>query len=351
VPELVRSPSHQEETALERTVLQRALRLHEGLYPEGDGYAHGILDLVWARPEPPDARWLAEVLAPTGVVFTLGEVGAGGPVSEVWPLVGEARLRLPSGDAFDVLPYAEAARRAPELPTVLALEGLDALLADADEAHETGVLPTALAAGATHLQHGVLWTAPEADASPRLPRAWVDAEGVHAVPGGPVCGAVGDRLETLLDAATPLPEWLTAQELARAHADHPWLIAFAAAPLARRRVAEVLGPQAAGALRASGLGGRLLYNGDGAPAPLARRVLMAAGEAYVLLDPATGALTRLKPDVAAVWEALACTQDPEAVCDWLARERGMDAARARALVGTLLQRLGEGLRPRAGVPA
>lgn len=353
VPELVRSPSHREEAALERGVLQRALRVHEGLYPDADGYARGVLDLVWARADSPadHAGWLAEVLAPTGLIFTLGEVGSGGPVSEVWPLVGEDRLRLPTGDAFDVLPYAEAARRAPEVPTVLALDDLDALLADADEAHETGALPAALTSGLTHLQHGVLWMAPEADAGARLPRAWVDAAGVRAAPDGAVCGAVGDSLLTLLDGVHALPEWLSDDGLRDAHAKHPWLLAFASAPLARRRIAEVLGPAAAGTLRVSGLGGRLLYAGEGTQAPLARRVLLAAGDAFVLLDPATGALTRLKPDVAAIWEALACTQDPAAVCGWLARERGFEDAKARALVGTLLTRLGDGLRPPLARPA
>jgi hypothetical protein len=347
VPELVRSPSYREEAALERGVHQRALRLHEGLYTAADGYARGVLDLMWAREDSPaeHAGWLAEVLAPTGVIFTAGDVGAGGPVAEVWPIVDG---RLPSGDAVDVLAYEEAARRAPERPTVLALDDLDALLADADEAHETGELPAALAGGLTHVQHAVLWTAPDADATARLPRAWVDEAGVRAVPGGPVCGAVGDALETLLDRAQPLPEWLTPEALHNAHAEHPWLPAFAAAPLARRRVAEVLGPQAAGALRISGLGGNLLYP-EGTP--LARRVLLGAGDAFVLLDPATGALTRLKPDVAAIWEALACTQDPAAVCGWLARERGLEDAKARALVGALLTRLGDGLRPRAEVTA
>jgi hypothetical protein len=163
---------------------------------------------------------------------------------------------------------------------------------------------------------------------------------VRPAPGAAVIGAVGDPLEALLDAVTPGIDAV----VARAHAEHPWLVAFAAAPFARRRVAEVLGPASAAAMRISGLGGCLHYAGE---APVARQVLLLAGESNVLFDPATGRLARVTPDVAAIWEALACTQDPGAVAEWLAGERGLDPAQARTHVARLLARLGGGLRPPA----
>jgi hypothetical protein len=50
----------------------------------------------------------------------------------------------------------------------------------------------------------------------------------------------------------PAPGWLEPGELERWHAEHPWLVPLAAAPMALRRVALVMAAGPAADLRISG---------------------------------------------------------------------------------------------------
>jgi hypothetical protein len=360
-PELAGTHGYREESGLERAVLARLLRAHEGLYPPAAGYADAPAEVIWGAADPPagHAAWLADLLSPTSLLFVDGAAGslvAPGPLAELWGLTPEhdGRLRLDAGDAIDVVPYADAASRHPDVPSVLTWADradADALLADADEAHATGFVPAGLRSGLTRLQDAVVWLAADDDPAPRLARLWIDGDG--AVRPGPAAGSIGtlgDAASQLLANASALPApaslpgWLEPDELMRWQSDRPWLVAYAAAPQARRRVAEVLGPAAASDLRLSGLGGRLHYDGDGAAAPVARHVLLRAGAADLLLDPVSGRLARLNAEVAAAWEALACTHDAAAAAAWLAARPGADAARARAVVANVAVRLATSLQ-------
>jgi hypothetical protein len=356
VPELSASPAFREEAALERSVLARVLRAYEGVYRDAAGYADGVAEVIWAHPDPPaqHADALAELLCATSLLAVLADAApapAPAPLTEAWRLVREprGRLRLDGGDAIDVLPYREGATAAPDVPLVLAVdERADAelLLEHADAAHDTGEVPHALASPLTRIQDATLWTAPYADPTARLPRLWVGEDGaLRPAPAAAPVGMLGEPFAALVERtagrAEPAcrPSWLEAPELARWHAARPWLPAFAAGPALRRRLAETLGP-GAGDVRIAGLGGRLAYDGPGGAARSGRRVLVRAGGAHVLYDPAGGGLARVTQDVAAVWEGLACAGDPAVVAAWLQERRGVDAARARATVTQVAGRLG-----------
>lgn len=353
VPELAVSPSFGEEAALERGVLARVLRAHDGLYPSDPGYVEAVLDLVWAGTDPPPEAWLVAVLGAGSLLVSMAAPAVGGgPLAEAWNLrdEGAGRRRLDGGDAIDVLPYVQARLYAPEVPTVLTVDGedaLDVLLADAQEARATGRLPRALESGLTRLQDAVVWCAPSADRTVKLHRLWVDAQGrVRPGPQAEALGAIGDSLETLLQRASEVPPpgsrpvWLSATRLADLHAREPWLTAFAAAPLLRRRLADTLREGSLAELSICGLGGPLLYDGPGAGAPRASRVLARCGEDHVLLDPREGTLVRLRSDVAGAWEALVCAPTPADAAAWLADARDTDRERAEAVLGQIAARLG-----------
>lgn len=362
VPELAGSPSFRDEVTLERTVRARMLRAHEGIYPATAGT---VIDLVWNHPDPPSAHedWLSQLLRTESLLVSTsgGECAAPAPLSDLWLLHGEtpSRHRFEGGDAIDVVAYRAGRLSLPDVPVVLTFDEpdeLQALLCDADEAYRSGRLPPALASELTRLQDGVLWSAPSDDPAPKLARVWIDAEGaVRPGPHARPLGAIGDPSQTLVERAAQQPApashatWLSAADVVALHAERPWLLAFAAAPAARRHLAEALGPRPGRAVVRvprrmqpviSGLGCHVALDGPLCGPPRARDVLLRAGDAHLLFDPASGALRRVTAQLAAVWEALACSADAAAAAASLVDRCHVGARQAEALVAQVAARLG-----------
>jgi len=235
-------------------------------------------------------------------------------------------------------------------PLVLTLErreDLDALLADADAADDSGrpplpfVHPAITVAGLGALSAD--------DPGPRLAQLFVGDDGrVRPAPGAHPVGRLGDPFDMLRkaafarrDRAAPsLPAWLDDDEAAALLAERPYLRVLAHLPRALRALSKPgVPPPAADEVRVAGLGGALVYDGPADPRRPLRRLILSAGERYAVCDLRGTRSLVVGRDLAAICEGLHVTGDVDTVAGWLAASRGLSPEAAGRAVSTAVGRL------------
>jgi hypothetical protein len=377
LPELHASTAWREQANARRVVLQHLRTLEEGIPQGGPGYADCVLDLLWENRTPPveHREWLGGIVGFESVLFRVFRGDAAEPAGEPLPfcrcaplLLGESFAEV-AGARFELVPYAAGRGRLPDVPVIVCADepdDLEALFADADDAHASGGLPALLCHPLSSVRNLAL-LAGGGDASGRLVRLVVDADGhVRPARGAAPLGRIGDSLRTLRLAALAaleeqrqrlraigapdsfepclsVPEWLGIEELWCRQRVRPWLPRLAAAAMAVRLLAsrhpEVATAQGLAAVRVSGFGEPLLYDGPCQAAADPRAPFgLALGEAHYLYDPVEHRIAACTPDLACVHEALSAL-DADGAAEWLAARRRIPHGRARDAVRAAADKL------------
>jgi hypothetical protein len=140
-----------------------------------------------------------------------------------------------------------------------------------------------------------------------------------------------------------VPAWLGIERLSRLRRERPWLPRLAAATLAVRVLAarhpELATAAGLASVRVSGLGDALVYDGPRRPLDPRMPFALAVGPAHYLFDPVERRIAACTPDLVAVHEALAASDDVDAAAEWLAAWRSLSADEARTAVRVAAEKL------------
>lgn len=260
------------------------------------------------------------------------------------------QMTLGGGLRYHLQDYLAAPFLLIDRPTVIRLhrlEGVAALLNDADLAWETGVFVGQLLSSAAMIDsHASFLPAPSSGDA--LVRIHVTAEGDYRDgPDGLLLGVVGDERAEL--EATAAEHGGPGRALARVVPpgvleadldDRPWFGRYMMA-LALLRGRDDLPPRPA----LSGFGGHLVGALDDVDAhPRAVAVdapflVTGEGDEYLLLDPTSGIRLRLGVDAARAAECLIATGEEPGAAALLASELGSRASAVRPLLRQLRRRL------------
>ncbi|MCJ1678480.1 hypothetical protein MTF65_14200 [Streptomyces sp. APSN-46.1] len=297
--------------------IKRHLMLWGTGRPVADHFATGAATVVLENPAHLPALLGSDLVGTRSVVFVPGHVeGTDDPAGPV--IAGyEGSLSEPGAECslgsdfyLQIQNYGISAYMSVVGPTLIRVADamdLDAYLADADQARQTGVFPDFLTNPVIQLADLPALGAATAGDGPRR-RLYADQDGIlSTAPGGPRLGVLGEdtleQLETrwlLLDAAAGQ----------RPTAERPWLGRYLAA------VGAIRDLRARGVInvKVSGFGGRLGAaaaslstdatdaTADAADALLP--LLLWSGETVYVHDPVGGRTFRLDPVTGALAEAL-----------------------------------------------
>ncbi|WP_329196471.1 MULTISPECIES: daptide biosynthesis RiPP recognition protein [unclassified Streptomyces] len=308
--------------------IKRHLMLWGTGRPVADHFAAGAATVVLENPAHLPALLGSDLVGPRSVVFVPGHVdGTDAPATDgpAGPLVVgyEGSLSEPGAECslgsdfyLQIQNYGVSAYMSVVGPTLIRVADamdLDAYLADADQARQTGLFPEFLTNPVIQLADLPALGAATAGDGPRR-RLHADQDGVlSTAPGGPRLGVLGE------DALERLESRWAAQDCAGRGpaAERPWLGRYLAAvdavrDLRARGVADV---------KVSGFGGRL---GAAAASPAADAaadatdallpLLLWSGETVYLHDPVAGRSFRLDPVAGALAEALLVSGSVAAAC-------------------------------------
>lgn len=278
----------------------------------GAGTEVVVLSSADQLPALRDAGVVAEttaVYAPTpadGVTWTYD-----GPVTEPY-----AEVVVAETFALQVVPYALGRYLPIGGPTLLRVSeaaDLEAYVADADEAHDTGRFATLFAGPTTLLADEPAlggWTGHGGPAH----RLWVDADGgISTGPWGEPIGRLGDSLDTLTETwqraqgggvpcAVALGRAVAADVRAAALIERPWIGRYVKAVSALRGLAG----RGHDSVRVSGFGGHLDEDlAGGSTVPGAAAPVLCWDDAHAFLsDGAVGRTVRISHELGRVVEKL-----------------------------------------------